>query len=183
MMNMIKPIFGILISIVLFGCDSEPENVNSQNEFDSFESGTVDNETYQSVDQIPEEKETQINNEDGPPFSDTCLCTFEYIGEFRTRVNRFDLVLSGKGWKPEYWSCSWTWGELINNEFPPDSLVTDFRIHLVDLEKIDSNTFISNKFKDNLIATYSRLPNEEYMTCKFDPNKTGKYPKPKQWVE
>lgn len=38
-------------------------------------------------------------------------------------------------------------------------------------------------FEDNLIATFSRLPNEKYMTCKFDPNETGKFPKPEQWAE
>lgn len=130
---------------------------------------------------------TLINNEDVPPFTDTCLCSFDYIGKIRTGTKRFDLILAGKGWNPSFYSCSWTWGELINNEFPPDSMVTDFRIHLVDIDKLDKNidsTFLTTKqFNENLIVTYSKTGKNEHMTCKFDPNKTGKYPKPKQWTQ
>jgi len=128
-----------------------------------------------------------IYDDGGPPFSDTCLCSFDYIGEIRTGVNRLDLLIAGKGWNPSFYSCSWTWGELISNEYPPDSIITDYRVHLVDLDKLEASvdsTFLTSKqFNDNLIATYSRTDNEEYWTCKFDPNKTGKYPKPKQWTE
>jgi hypothetical protein len=148
------------------------------------ETGT--NKSSDSTTSLIQDKVT-IDNEDGPPFSDTCLCSFDYIGKIRTSEKRFDLILAGKGWNPSFYSCSWTWGEIINNEFPPDSIISDFRIHLVDLDKLDNNldsTFLTNKqFNENLIATYSKTSNDEYMTCKFDPNKTGKYVKPKQWTE
>ena len=127
------------------------------------------------------------NDEDGPPFSDTCLCSFDDIGKIRTNPKRFDLILSGKGWNPTFYSCSWTWGEIIYNESLEDTTITDFRIHLLDVDKLDKNldsSFLtSSTFNDHLIATFSRTNNDEYRTCKFDPNKTGKYPKPKQWTE
>ena len=126
-------------------------------------------------------------DQNGPPFSDSCACTFNYIGEIRSEIDRYDLLISGKGWDPNSYSCSYSWGELISNEFPPDPLISDFRIHLLDIEildqKIDSTFLRSEIFNNNLIATYSKRDGEKYMTCKFDPNKTGKYPKPKQWIE
>ena len=132
-------------------------------------------------------KTGEIETDDGPPFSDTCVCSFEYIGKIRTSRQRFDLIISGKGWNPSYNSCVFSWGELINNESPPDTLVTDFRIHLVDIASLDKNIdsiFLSSKlFSDNLIATFSKASNEKYMTCKFDPNRKGKYTKPKKWTE
>ncbi len=164
----------IATSVLIFACN------NSQK---SYRKGISSHDSTISLTQV----ETTINNEDVPPFSDSCLCSFDYIGKIRTGAKQFDLILSGKGWTPSFYSCSWTWGEIINNEFPPDSLVTDFRIHLVDIDKLEKNidsTFLKSKqFNDNLIATYSKSGNNEYMTCKFDPNKTGKYPKPKQWTE
>ena len=130
---------------------------------------------------------SKADNEEGPPFSDTCLCSFEKIGEVKSSNNRCDIFISGKGWNPNYKSCSWSWGELIYNESPSDTLLTDFRIHLVDVDKLDKKidtTFLNSKnFNENLIATFSKTKEEAYMTCKFDPNKIGKYPKPKHWTE
>lgn len=169
-----KIILFITTSNLFFAC------TNSQ------KTDIVTSKPSDSTPSLTQEK-AAIDNEDGPPFSDTCLCSFDNIGKIRTSEKRFDLILAGKGWNPSFYSCSWTWGELINNEFPPDSTITDFRIHLVDLDKLDNkldSTFLTTKqFNENLIATYSKTGNNKYMTCKFDPNKTGKYPKPKQWTE
>jgi len=161
--------------IMVIGCNQKPK--------EQMKDSSSDIETRIENTEI----ESEIDNEDEPPFSNTCDCTFNYIGEIKTGENRFDLILSGKGWNPEYYSCSLIWGEMINNEFPPETTITDFRIHLIDIVKItevkDSTFFDSETFKTKLIATYSKNAEEKYMTCKFDPNKTGKYPKPKQWVE
>ncbi len=185
--KMMKTIVGILLSIVLFGCNSEPEKRNPQDEYDPYENEVIENETDIVIDQNSNHDVAVINNEDGPPFSDTCKCSFNYLGGFNYNKSRYDLLISGTGWNPEYWSCTFTFGELISNEFPPDTLITDFRIHLVDLQKInkklDSAFFESAIIQENLMATQRLWPGDEYTKCKFDPNKTGKYPKPKQWIE
>ena len=122
-----------------------------------------------------------------PPFPDTCDCSFQHLGNFRFSPKRYDIVISGKGWNPEYVSCTYTWGEYISNVFPPDTLVTDFRIHLVDIEKLekplDSLWFESKRFKNNAIATYAHYEGSQYMVTRFDPFKTGKYKTPEQWME
>ena len=161
-----------LYSILIFSCQKSNINNNEETNTSSQDSLYIKN---------------LIIDEGGPPFSDTCLSTFEPIGEVKFKGGRLDLILSGKGWNHKYYSCTWPWGELISNESPSDTASIDFRIHLVDLDKtqlvIDSAFLQSQLFKDNLIATYSKDPDKEYMTCKFDPNKTGKYQKPKQWTE
>ncbi|UOR05520.1 hypothetical protein MUN82_00110 [Hymenobacter aerilatus] len=117
--------------------------------------------------------------EDGPPFKVDCPCSFADLGRVRVTPERYDVLVSGKDWNPKLSSCNWIWNELVSNEVPPDTLITDLRIHLLDLskvtQKIDKDFLESEVFKKNLIATHLMLPNEEYMTTKFDPNKTGKY--------
>lgn len=178
-----KTIIGVLLISVLFGCNSNTANDNHQ---ENVKSVISENQSPQEKsDQKFANPQPKINNEDGPPFSDTCDCSFDYLGGFESGNNRYDLFISGKGWNPNYWSCTYTFGELINNEFPPDTTITDFRIHLVDLSKIkklDIETFNSSIIQKNIIATQRFAPKEEFK-CQFDPNKTGKYPKPKQWVE
>lgn len=187
MTNTMKTIVGILLTIVLFGCNSEPKNSSPNKEFDPFENKSAVNDIDNVLNQKSNDAATLINNEDGPPFSDTCICSFDYLGGFRYNNDRYDLLISGTGWNPNYWSCTFTFGELISNEFPPDTLINDFRIHLVDLKKInkplDSILFESALIQKNLIATQKLWPGDAYTKCKFDPNKTGKYPKPKQWIE
>ncbi len=128
-----------------------------------------------------------INNEDGPPFSDSCLCKFNILGEVKTLPNQLDVIISGKGWNPLFYSCNYIWGELINNQVPSDSTISDLRIHLVDIDKVeggvDSRFLNSNIFKSNIIVTYSKTANSEIRVCTFDPNKTGKYTKPEIWEE
>ena len=119
---------------------------------------------------------------------DSCTCTFSYEGGLKVNEGRYDLFISTTNWNRDCYSCTLKWGELINNEFPPDSSYKDFRIHLLDFKfqksKItDVSIYLSEIFEDNLIATYSKLPSEENWTCKFDPNNVGKYPKPTQWIE
>ena len=181
---MTRTIIGILLSFVLFGCGSDPEPSNSDNQVDQ---NIKENDKQELITEESNTSEPIIKNEDGPPFSDSCTCRFDYIAEFRYNDHRYDLILSGKEWNPEYWSCTYSFGELISNEFPPDSLITDFRIHLVNIEKfdtkMDSILFESEYFQNNLIATQRLWPGDEYTKCKFDPNKTGKYPKPEQWIE
>ncbi len=159
-----RRIVSVFILTGLISC-SDNNQINNSNTSDSI---------VHEVDQHSEE------TSDDELFIDTCKCSFAYIGEIKSSKNRLDLIISGKGWNPNYYSCSYTWGELVNNEFPPDSTIQDFRVHLMDLEKVenlDSSFFVSKAFNDNLIATYYKG------ICVFDPNKTGKYPKPKQWIE
>ena len=167
-------IFFITISIILFACTNSKKTSKSKSKILNYKSLTI-------------KEKTKIENKDFQQNSEDCLCSFDRIGEIKSGNKRFDLIIAGKGWNPSSYSCSWSWGEFINNEFPPDSSIKDFRIHLVDLNKIGKkldSTFLSTKlFNENLIATYSKTDIEEYMTCKFDPNKTGKYPKPKHWTE
>lgn len=181
---MIRTIELIFLGITLIGCQTEGELSNETEIPDPIAEKNINSpDTLNKID----EKSIEINNEDGPPFSDSCDCTFDYIASFNYNKHRYDLIISGKGWNPEFWSCTYVFGELISNEFPPDSSVTDFRIHLVDIAKFDSEMdsalFESELVQNKLIATQRLWPGDEYTKCKFDPNKTGKYPKPEQWVE
>lgn len=143
--------------------------------------------TIKYIDSVPAiNDEDENDNDEGPPFSDSCSCTFNTIAHIKSG-NTLDIVLSGKGWNPDAYSCTWTWGEIINNEFPEDPKIEQFSIHLLDLDSIDQKSNVpflqSKEFKQHLIATYSKSKGQTSYTCKFDPNKTGKYPKPKQWLE
>lgn len=166
MSNKMKTIFPIfLVVILLNGCFETHEN---------------------PVENVENKSSSEVH-ESGPPWDDTCVCSFDKIGEIKMSKNRIDIFISGKGWDSELESCTWPWGELINNESTEDTLVTDFRIHLLDIEELPDklyNTFFdSNIYKTKLIASYYLQDGEEYSQCVFDPNNTGDYEKPKQWVE
>lgn len=178
---MIRIFVGAILSSILLGCSSnEKENYSSIDNVELITNNETDSGKINSI--IP-----TITNENGPPFTDTCNCLFEYIGGFHSSKNRYDLIICGKDWNPKSWSCSYTFGEIINNEFPPDTTITDFRIHLVDIKKsnkkIDLAFFESDVIQKNLIVTQRLWPGDKFSKCKFDPNKTGKYPKPEQWIE
>lgn len=115
-----------------------------------------------------------------------CTCTFDRIGKIRNG-ERLDLLVSGKGWNHTSSACSYTWVNFMLNELLTDDSVTDFRIHLVDLEKEQvqpDKAFLNSKtFNDNLIATYAKQEGNTNMRCRFDPNRTGKYPKPEHWID
>jgi hypothetical protein len=130
-------------------------------------------------------QDTIVDDFDGPPFKDECLCNFKEFGSYRPNNETQHIYKSGKGWNPEFYSCSWIWGEDINNIFPEDTSVKVFKVHLLDLEefKIPDNgtTYGNDSLKPYVIAVYTRANGKD--NCVFDPFKTGKYPKPKQWVE
>lgn len=133
---------------------------------------------------IHENKVEDEDPEDGPPFRVDCPCSFEEIGKVRVSKERYDVLISGIGWNPDLKSCHWIWEELVNNEVPPDTLVTDLRIHLLDLgmsnQTMNKDFLQSTAYKENLIATYSQLPGEEYRSTRFASNRTGKYAEPDQ---
>lgn len=142
------------------------------------------NEVQYKSDDLITKRLSKIDNELGPPFSDSCQCRFNLIKEVRTSEERFDIVYSGKGWNPNYYSCTWVWEELVNNDFPPDSLVSDFRCHLIFADKIsdsinlDSSFFKSDWFKSKLIVTFSKEEDEEFTSSKYDPFENGLFSKP-----
>ncbi|MBS3915239.1 MAG: hypothetical protein KG003_12140 [Bacteroidetes bacterium] len=161
--------------IILLAACSQPQNSN---------------DNQQITDSVQNDKDSEItvppknNSEDVPPFSDTCACSFDIIGDIRISPTHMERIISGIGWNPQSHSCSWTWGELIANALPPDSLITVFKIHLVELPKsnitLNPEFIQSNAFKSSLIATNTTKGMRESL-CIFDPFKTGKYPKPKYW--
>jgi hypothetical protein len=126
-------------------------------------------------------------DEDGPPFKDECKANFKRFGEYKISNDNCNIYYSGKGWNPEFYSCSWTWGELVNNEFSDDTTVTFIKIHLLDLNQFqlpDNGTDYGNdSIKKYVIAVYSRDSKGGHDESDFDPFKTGKYSKPKQWTE
>jgi hypothetical protein len=170
---MIKYTLFFLLSLLSIGC-SEKNQVTTTEESIAAES------SLPTIIDTTEAEETET--EDGPPFKVDCPCSFADLGRVRVSAERYDVLVSGTDWNPKLNSCNWIWGELVNNEVPPDTLITDLRIHLLDLnkveQKIDRDFLESRTFKENLIATHSKQPREEYMTTKFDPNKTGKYADP-----
>ncbi|MES2132670.1 MAG: hypothetical protein V4506_09985 [Bacteroidota bacterium] len=167
----------IASAIFLFSCNEAPKELPQAVTIKYIDTLNAINDMVESIGD---------NNDGGPPFSDSCSCTFNTLAHIKSG-NTLDLVLSGKGWNPNAYSCSWTWGEIIHNEFPDDPTIEEFRIHLLDLDSIHQKSDVpflqSKEFKQNLIATYSKSEGQTSYTCKFDPNKIGKYPKPKQWRE
>lgn len=124
----------------------------------------------------------------GTPFADTCICDFHDFGEYKISDDNYNIYKRGKGWNPNYYSCSWTWGEDISNIIPDDSTIRVMKIHLLDLDKFniptDLSEFGTDSIKNYVIATYTwRKGSEQGDRCVFDPFKTGKYPKPPQWTE
>jgi hypothetical protein len=119
------------------------------------------------------------------PFKYPCESTFEYVGLVKISESRWEEIQIGKGWNPKQHSCSFTWGEHIYNNFPPDTSITDFRMHLVDLDRAEielTPEFINSRlFKEHLIVTSISGAGE--LKTFWDPHKTSKYPKPKQWRE
>ena len=167
---MIKYLLFFILTLLSTACSEKKQETISDESAKQKPALTTNVETVETE---------QLEIEDGPPFKIDCPCSFADLGRVRVTKERYDVLVSGKGWNPKLNSCNWIWNELVNNEMPPDTLISDLRIHLLDLEKvnqhIDKTFFESKTFKENLIATHSQLPSEEYMTTVFDPNKTGKY--------
>ena len=164
-----KPIIFSFFFVALFACS---ENSNTDKKQDNL--GHLD-----SVVDFQKQKKQVVG---GLTFSDTCLCSFDNIATIKRNKNKIDLIISGKKWNSASDLCNFAWGEITHNS-PQDPSITDFKIHLVDLDKLENNidsTFLTSKiFNDHLIATYSETQNKRH--CIFDPNKTKKYPKPKEY--
>jgi hypothetical protein len=129
----------------------------------------------------------ESSEEEGPPFKDECLCKFDDLGKKDTENKTYNVYISGKGWNPAFTSCSWTWGEMINNISPDDTTIINVKVHLLDLDKFelpkDNSDYSNDSITKHVIAIYKRNTKTGEETCIFDPYKTGKYPRPKQWTE
>lgn len=70
---------------------------------------------------------------------------------------------------------------------PDDTNITVVKVHLLDLENFTLPTSLTEFGNDTLkqyaIAAFTYDKKSGKAHCEFDPYKTGKYPKPKQWVE
>lgn len=73
--------------------------------------------------------------------------------------------------------------ESIENFIPEDTSVKDLKIHLLDVDSFlvptDSIEYGIDSLRSYVIVVYNRNLDK----CIFDPYKTGKYPKPKQWQD
>lgn len=133
--------------------------------------------------------EANVHSEefDGPPFEEECEAGFHLAGTHKISNGNYNIYYLGKGWEPELYACSFTWGELISNGFPEDTAITGMKIHLLDLDKFvvpsDDSDYGQDSIKSYVIAVYSRDEKTGKYRTMFDPFKTGKYPKPSQWVE
>lgn len=136
-----------------------------------------------AVSEAPELSMPDDEEEDGPPFKVECKANFERLGEYKISNDNYNIYYSGKGWDPARTACTWTWAEIINNEFPGDSGVTFFKVHLLDLEKFtlpgDGSEYGRDSIKKYVIATYSRNLNGGKESFRYDPFNTGKYPAPR----
>lgn len=121
------------------------------------------------------------------PFQYPCSFEFYHMGEVRISEERCDEIECGQGWNPKLHSCTWVYGEHIYNQGAPDELVTDYRMHIVDLDssKIEMTAeFIKSElFKDHIIATTYLDSENEIPRTIWDPSETGKYPKPEHWID
>lgn len=171
-----------IFNVLLYSCGSD-KNVVIDNS-----TGTEIDDTV-TIQEVIEQDSQIIDQEDEgclPPFNDTCVSSFARIAQVKIN-DTIETIVSGKDWNPEYCSCTYTWGELINNEIPNDSSFKSHRIYLVDLDSIESTIdkeyLDSDEFKNYTIAKYYKKEGEEYKKSYFDPYKIGKYPKPSRWVE
>lgn len=180
----------LMLFFITQSCSDLSENRPDLRDLNQRTSDPVDEEPTASTesDQSFQKERSVLDSfelDTEPPYKYPCACSFQYVGVVRVSESRWDEIQLGKGWDGRRHSCSFTWGEHINNNFPPDSTITDFRMHLVDLDSADillTPEFLNSKlFKDHLIVTSINGVNS--LTTKWDPNRTGKYVKPKQWME
>lgn len=121
------------------------------------------------------------------PFKHPCPFEFYHMGEVRVSEERCDEIQCGNGWNPQLHSCTWVYGEHIYNQRGPDDLVTDYRMHIVDLDsseiEMTAEFLESELFQDHIIATtFLDWKNKIFKTI-WDPSETGKYPKPEHWID
>lgn len=119
--------------------------------------------------------------------SDSCLCDFHEFGSYKISNENYNIYLSGKGWNQKSYSCSYAWGEDVNNIFVDDTNVIVLKIHLLDLKEFNvpdnSTEFGNDSIRKYVIATYTRDKKKHTDNCIFDPYQTGKYSKPVQWID
>lgn len=133
-------------------------------------------------------KDSTISEEEfsGPPFSDSCMCDFKKFGQKQFNKDLFNIYLRGKDFNFEFQSCSWIFGEIIYNQDSPNS-TTLVQVYLLDLDHfdvpVDSTYFGNDSIEKYVIARFYNDKENGKTTCEFDPYKTGKYRKPKHWVE
>lgn len=175
----------VSIGLMTFSCSSEPKE-----ELHNFEEKTVEEpqavkvEEQQHSDELPP-AELRAMEIDEPPFNYPCDFDFIDMGIVRVSDSRWEEIQCGKGWDSRKGSCTWVYGEHIYNNFFPDSTVTEYRTHLVDLDssqiEMTPEFLNSELFKSHLIVT--TINGKDVFETQWDPNKTGKYQKPRQWIE
>ena len=180
----IKILFGLTLFSSSCGHETKvsvPDNPTIISSSDSInhEKEIVISESHHSIDSIALDTE--------PPFKYPCEFEFYHLGEIRVSDIRSEEIQCGKGWDSRLHSCSWVYGEHIYNQWASDSLITEYRMHIVDLDsseiEMTSDFLRSRLFKDHIIATtIADRKNETFKTI-WDPSHTGKYQKPKQWIE
>lgn len=177
--------FHVILVITLFSCQSSiPEAKND----DLFREVEIEDSTIEHIQESVSENSIPLDSfelDNELPFKYPCESSFKYIGVIKVSDTRWEEIQIGKGWDSRRHSCTFVWGEHIYNNFPPDTVITDFRMHLVDLDSFDielTPEFLkSTLFKKNLIVT--TINGENDLKTIWDPNKTGKYPKPNHWGE
>lgn len=122
---------------------------------------------------MPNEIESPQDDEDGPPFKRECPCEFASLGTSVPKAGEYNQYLSGAGWDANLPSCTWIWGEYINNEFPPDTTTQVFRIYLLNLPKTTappSGGYAEKILQKQTMALYIRNSKAGTDTCIYAPS-------------
>jgi hypothetical protein len=182
-------IFILFTVIAIVSCNTSTETNSTQQKINGLKTKeTQIKENTDSENKATNDK-VALQNEDseGPPFKDKCLCTFKEFGYYKINKDNFNIYYSGKHWNPKYYSCMWTWGEILSNEYPSNYKVNVLTMHLLDLDNFIIPTNLTEYGNDTIkkyvIAVYRQYLKKGKGVCTFDPYKTGKYPKPEKWIE
>ncbi len=175
----------VSIGLTIFSCSPErKEESNNFEEKRAEERQTVNVEEQQGSDKLPT-AELSAMEIDEPPFNYPCDFDFIDMGIVRVSDSTWEEIQAGKGWDSRKASCTWVYGEHVYNNFFPDSVVTEYRTHLVDLDssqiEMTPEFLNSELFKSHVIVT--TINGKDVFETQWDPNKTGKYQKPRQWID
>lgn len=119
------------------------------------------------------ERDSVQRDEDGPPFKRECPCEFASLGNGVPKAREYNQYISGAGWNGNLPSCTWIWGEYINNEFPPDTTTQVFRIYLLDLPNASAppaSGYMAKTLEQHTLALYIRDSAAGTDTCIYAPN-------------
>jgi hypothetical protein len=125
---------------------------------------------------LPVELENPQDDEDGPPFKRECPCDFASLGISVPKAGEYNQYISGTGWDANLPSCTWIWGEYINNEFPPDTTTQVFRIYLLNLPNATApprGGYAAKILEKHTLALYVRDSKAGTDTCIYAPD-TGR---------